>query len=117
MTLQPKTASGLLVMMGSLDWLTTIIGIAYFGAVESNPFLSELATTNLLTFTALKLGVAFFVGFLFYLADKLLKRAENPDSKNTKIARVTLRFSYGASMVFLFFAVLNNVWIVAARPT
>jgi hypothetical protein len=101
--------------MGSLDWLTTVVGIAYFGAVEGNPFLSKLATTNLPGFTALKLGVAFLVGILFYLGDKLLNHAENQGSKPTRFVRLTLRFAYAASLVFLFFAVLNNVWIVAAR--
>jgi hypothetical protein len=101
--------------MGSLDWLTTIIGIACFGAVESNPFFAELATTNLLGFTAIKLSVAFFVGFLFYLAEKLFNHAENPEAKNTKLVRLILRSAYVASVVFLFFAVLNNVWIVAAK--
>lgn len=101
--------------MGSLDWLTTIVGIVCFGAVESNPFLSQLATTNLLGFTVIKLGVAFFVGVLFYLADKFLSRAENPNSENAKLVRLILRSAYVASMVFMFFAVLNNVWIVTAR--
>lgn len=102
--------------MGSLDWLTTIVGIVCFGAVESNPFLSQLATTNLLGFTALKLSVAFFVGFLFYLGDKLLNHAENQRSETTRLVRLILRSAYATSMVFLFLAVLNNVWIVAARP-
>jgi hypothetical protein len=113
--MQAGTASGLLVLMGSLDWLTTVIGIVCFGAVESNPFLSELATTNLLGFTAIKLGVAFFVGFLFYAANKLFNRAENQYSKNANCVRLILRSAYVASMVFLLFAVLNNVWIVAAK--
>jgi hypothetical protein len=101
--------------MGSLDWLTTVVGIVFFGAVESNPFFSQLATTNLLGFTAIKLSVAFFVGFLFYIAYKLLNRAENLEGKDTKAVRLFLSSAYVASAAFLFFAVLNNVWIVAAR--
>ena len=52
--------------MGYLDWLTTIIGIAYFGAVEFNPVMAQLTQTNLVAFTAVKLTIALFVGLLAY---------------------------------------------------
>ena len=115
MTLQLKTPPSLLVLMGSLDWLTTVIGIFCFGAVESNPFLAGLAENNLPAFTGIKLGVAFFVGLLFYQADKILDKAVDQDSKATKRARLMLKTAYVASLVFLVFAVLNNVWTVVSR--
>lgn len=37
----------MLVLMGILDWLTTIVGVAFLGASEANPLLTELTTTNL----------------------------------------------------------------------
>ena len=55
-----------LFFMGYLDWLTTIIGIAYFGAVEFNPVMAQLTQTNLVAFTAVKLTIALFVGLLAY---------------------------------------------------
>ena len=99
--------------MGSLDWVTTMIGILYFGAVEGNPFLAGLASTNLPAFTAIKLGTAVFVGFLFYQADKTLNRTENKSSKNFMLTRYLLKGAYLASAVFLLFAVLNNILTVA----
>ena len=99
--------------MGSLDWVTTMIGILYFGAVEGNPFLAGLASTNLPAFTAIKLGTAVFVGFLFYQADKTLNRTENKSSKNFMLTRYLLKGAYLASAIFLLFAVLNNVLTVA----
>lgn len=99
--------------MGSLDWLTTMIGILYFGAVEGNPFLSALTETNLLAFTAIKLGTVFFVGLLFYQAEKLT-RAENQDSHVAKWMHLILKSAYIASLAFLVFAVLNNIWTVVA---
>jgi hypothetical protein len=107
--MQTKTASSLLVLMGSLDWLTTIVGIICFGAVEGNPFLAGLANTNLPAFTAIKLGTAFFVGFLFYQADKTLNQTENKSSKGFVLTRHVLKGAYLASVIFLLFAVLNNV--------
>ena len=99
--------------MGSLDWVTTMIGILYFGAVEGNPFLAGLASTNLPAFTAIKLGTAVFVGFLFYQADKTLYRTENKSSKNFMLTRYLLKGAYLASAIFLLFAVLNNILTVA----
>lgn len=99
--------------MGSMDWLTTIIGIGYFGAVEVNPFLSEIARTNLPAFTVIKLGTAFFVAFLFNQAEKTLYRAQNQKSRAFMVVRYTLKAAYIASITFLLVAVLNNVLTVA----
>ncbi len=108
-----KSVPSLLVLMGSLDWLTTIVGILYFGAVEGNPFLSALTETNLLAFTAVKLGTVFFVGFLFYQAENLT-RTENQNTPAAKCTRLILRSAYVASLAFLVFAVVNNIWTVMA---
>jgi hypothetical protein len=109
-----KTGPSLLILMGSMDWLTTIIGIVYFGAAETNPFLAGLASRNLPAFTAIKLGTAVFVGFLFYQADKMLNRAENRNSKGFVLTRFLLKGAYLASAIFLAFAVLNNVLTAAS---
>jgi hypothetical protein len=36
----------LLALMGSMDCFTTVIGILYFGAVELNPFIAGVISTN-----------------------------------------------------------------------
>jgi len=110
--MQVKTSPSLLVLMGSLDWLTTIVGIVWFGAVEGNPFLAGLAGTNLPAFTAIKLGTAAFVGFLFYQANKTLNRVEDKSSKGFMRTRFVLRGAYLASAIFLTFVVLNNILTV-----
>ena len=108
-----KTGPSLLILMGSMDWLTTIIGIVYFGAVEGNPFLSEIARTNLPAYTAIKLSTAVFVGFLFYQAERNLSRAQDKNSRGFTWTRHVLRGAYVGSVVFLLIAVLNNVVNVA----
>ena len=107
-----KTGPSLLIIMGSMDWLTTIIGIVYFGAVEGNPFLSEIARTNLPVYTAIKLSTAVFVGFLFYQAEKTLSRAQDK-SKGFAWTRQLIKGAYVGSAVFLLIAVLNNIVNVA----
>jgi len=99
--------------MGSMDWLTTIVGIVYFGAVEGNPFVANLAQTNLPAFSAVKLGTAFFIGFLFYQAEKTLNRQMDTKSKNFTKTRFLLGIAYLASVSFLIFAVVNNILVVA----
>jgi hypothetical protein len=111
--MQTRTASSFLILMGSLDWLTTIVGITFFGAVEGNPFLAGLASTNMPAFTAIKLGTAFFVGFLFYQANKTLNYMENKSSRGFVLTQYVLRGAYLASVTFLLFAVFNNVLLVA----
>jgi len=102
-----------LVLIGSMDWLTTMVGIAYFGAVENNPVLADITRTNLVAFTAIKLATTVFVGLLFYQAEKTLLRTQDKNSRSFLCARVTLRSAYIVATVLLLFAVLNNLIVVA----
>jgi len=99
--------------MGSMDWLTTIIGIVYFGAVEGNPFLAEIARTSLPAFTAIKLSTTIVVGLLFYTAEKTLLKTQDKNSRSFRCTRIILRVAYIAATVFLLIAVLNNLIVVA----
>ncbi len=110
--MQIKTAPSLLILMGSMDWLTTVIGIVYFGAVEGNPFLSEIARTNLPVFTAIKLGTAFFVAFLFNKAERNLNGAQYKSDRAFVSVRYLLKAAYVASIALLLYAVVNNMMIV-----
>ena len=110
-----KTAPSLIVLIGSIDWLTTVVGIVYFGAVEANPFLAELASSNLAVFSVIKLGTAIFVGFLFYQAEITLSRIENRESKGFIRTRCILKGAYLISLIFLVIVVANNVLTVLGR--
>ena len=101
-----------LVLMGSMDWLTTIIGILYFGAVEVNPFFVELTRTNLVAFTVIKLTTAMFVGLWFYLGERMLLRLKDKNSKSFLCARITLRGGYVVMTAILLSAVLNNLIVI-----
>lgn len=112
--LPAKTAPSLLALMGSIDWLTTIVGIGYFGAVESNPFIAELANTNLLAFTVVKLGTALCVAFLFYRAERNLRKAPQDKNQDFKGRFRLLHCAQAISIAVLLAVVLNNVLIVVA---
>jgi hypothetical protein len=102
-----------LVFMGSIDWLTTIIGIVYFGAVEVNPFFADITRTNLVAFTAIKLTTTIFVGLLYYLGERMLQRLKDKNSKSFLCARITLRGGYVITTAVLLITILNNLIVVA----
>ena len=101
-----------LILIGSMDWLTTIIGIVYFGAVEGNPFLAEVTRTNLLAFTAIKLSTTVIIGVLFYKAEKVLMRTPDKSRRSFRYARLILRGAYITATALLLIAVLNNLTVV-----
>jgi len=100
------------ILIGSMDWLTTIIGIAYFGAVEGNPLIADITRTSLPAFTAIKLFTTIIVGLLFYQAEKTLQRTPEKNTRSFKYARIILRSAYIIATAFLLVAVLNNLIVV-----
>jgi len=95
-----------------MDWLTTIIGILYFGAVEGNPFIADIARTSLPAFTAIKLSIIILAGLLFYTAERILMGTQDKNSRSFRCTRIILRGAYIAATVFLLIAVLNNLIVV-----
>jgi len=96
-----------------MDWLTTLIGIVYFGAVESNPFMASLTSTSLATFTAVKLATTVLVALLFYKAEKTLLVAPDKTSRSFMLTRIVLKASYLLATALLLAAVVNNLLVVA----
>jgi hypothetical protein len=101
-----------LILMGSMDWLTTVVGIVFFGAVEGNPFLADITQTSLLMFTVIKLSTTVMVGLLFYKAEKTLLGTSDKTTRSFKCARIILRIAYIAATGLLLSAVLNNLIVV-----
>lgn len=101
-----------LVFMGTLDWLTTMIGISYFGAIEGNPFLANIAGTSLTAFTAVKLTTTIVIGLMFYKAEKIINKSADNNTHSFKCAHLMLRSAYIIATAFLLIAVLNNIAVV-----
>jgi hypothetical protein len=101
-----------LVLMGSMDWLTTTIGILYFGAAECNPFLAGITMTNLPAFAVIKLATTIFAVLLFSLAEKILMKAQNKKSKAFVRTRYLLKGAYMAVVLFLLITVMNNIIVI-----
>ena len=113
----PRVKAGLslaLVIAGAMDLLTTIIGIAFFGAVESNPFIASIAGASLPAFTAIKITTTACLGLLFYKGESMLLEIQDKASRSFKCTRVMLKGACVAATGFLLFAVVNNLIVVAS---
>jgi hypothetical protein len=110
----PKTfPSLLLIFMGSMDCATTAIGILYFGAVELNPFLSGIVSTNIFAFIVLKLTTTVFVGLIFRQAEKTLMQTRDKTSRTFKWTKMLLRTACVGVTGFLLVVVANNIIVLA----
>ncbi len=107
-----KYFSGLLlIVMGSMDCLTTVLGTLYFGAQELNPLIEGIVSTNLPVFVILKLMVTAFSGLVFIFAEKTLLRNVSR-GRPFKIARDTLRVVGLTMTLFLAGVVINNFIVI-----
>ncbi|MCL4429893.1 MAG: DUF5658 family protein [Chloroflexi bacterium] len=107
-----KYFSGLLlIVMGSMDCLTTVLGTLYFGTQELNPLMAGLISTNLPAFVTLKLVVTVCSGLIFVFAEKALLRNTSMNL-SFKIARTSLRAACIIITVFLAVVVINNIIVI-----
>ena len=84
-----------IILLGFLDWLTTVTGLLFFGAAEANPLLSGLTRSSMLLFSVVKLSAVVLIGFAFYKAAVISKSA-------TSDWHFTRRFLYGGYSLTLF---------------
>jgi hypothetical protein len=98
-----------LVMLGVVDWLTTIVGIAFFGAKEANPLLAGMTTSSLLLFSFAKLSAVSITGFAFF-------KAMGMSTGMGQVGGFTARFVYSGYIVAFFTLaalVVNNMTVIA----
>ena len=104
----------LIVLLGSIDCVTTVIGILYFGAAELNPFLTGIVNASIWAFLAVKVSATLFIGYTFIAAKRMLGKTPNKQTKSFKFSNRLLTVAYGGLMVFLFVVVANNLIILLA---
>ncbi|HMK94839.1 MAG TPA: DUF5658 family protein [Candidatus Limnocylindrales bacterium] len=66
-----------IVLLGFLDWLTTVTGLFFCGATEANPLLSGLTKSSMMLFSLVKLSAVLLIGFAFYEAATISAHATN----------------------------------------
>jgi hypothetical protein len=98
--------------MGSIDCLTTVIGVLYFGAAELNPLMTGIVSTNIFAFFVLKISATFFIGFTYILAKRSLNRTLNKESKSFRYSNILLKVAYTGLIIFLFIVIVNNLIVL-----
>lgn len=98
-----------LVLIGTIDWLTTIVGVVFFGATETNPLLAGLTQSNLFIFSTVKLLAVALAGLVFYKAETKAKIT----NKVPPFAKNLLNSGYVISLFTLTAVVANNITTIA----
>ncbi|MGD0406534.1 MAG: DUF5658 family protein [Candidatus Bathyarchaeia archaeon] len=106
--------SFLIIFMGSIDCLTTVIGVLYFGAAELNPFMAGIVSTNIGAFLVVKLAATILIAFTYILANKTLMKTQNKSTKSFKYSCKFLKVAYAGILAFLVIVVANNLIILLA---
>jgi hypothetical protein len=99
-----------LILMGMLDWATTVTGTLCFGAVEINPLFAELTNTNILLFSVIKLTAVVVTGLLFYKAGTIVTMVKG----SSHLGKRALESGYAISLMALTVIVTNNIITVAS---
>lgn len=103
-------SSFILVLMGTIDCITTVVGILYFGAMELNPVLAGIVT-NIPVFVALKLSATLCIGFTYILAIRILNTADKT-TRGFRVSNILVKAAYAGLVVFLAIVVVNNLTVL-----
>ncbi|MGZ4850293.1 MAG: DUF5658 family protein [Candidatus Bathyarchaeia archaeon] len=106
--------SFLLVLMGTIDCFTTILGVLYSGASELNPFMARIVSTNIGAFLAVKILATALIALTYVIANKTLMKTQNKTTESFKISYKLLKVGYGGIIAFLCIVVTNNLIILLA---
>jgi hypothetical protein len=114
-TLFPKfLPSYLLIVMGTLDCVTTTVGVMFFGASEMNPVLTGIVSTSIPAFLVLKMSATIFIAATYFQAKKVLNAATDKTRKSYIYSNRLLKVVYAALVIFLVTVVLNNLMVLSA---
>lgn len=100
--------SVLLMLMGTIDCITTAIGIHYFGAVELSPIMAGIVH-NIPLLMALKLTATFCIGFTCLLAAKTLNNAQDKTTRSFRYGNIGVKVASTGLVAFMFVVVANNL--------
>ena len=102
----------LLVLMGTIDCITTVIGVMFSEASEANPIIAGIVSTNIDAFMVIKIATTTLIAFTYLYARKLLMKSSDKATKSFKLSRNLLNIGYFGIIAFLFAVVTNNLFIL-----
>ncbi|MCW3999812.1 MAG: DUF5658 family protein [Candidatus Bathyarchaeota archaeon] len=110
----PKTAALpilVLLVMGTLDCVTTVIGTVYFGAYELNPFLVGIVG-NVPVFMVVKLGATVGIAGSYLLARKIISQTQDKTTRSFRYSSLGIKAVYAGLLGFLIVVVVNNLIVL-----
>jgi hypothetical protein len=102
----------LIILMGTLDCITTIIGVSYSGAKELNPAMAAIISTNVGAFLVVKIAATAFIAFTYVFARKILMHMPNKSVRTLNYSFKLLTVAYAGVAGYLALAVANNLLIL-----
>lgn len=106
--------SFVLLLMGTMDCLTTVIGVLYFSAAELNPLLSSVVQSSIVGFMVLKLAATLCIAGTYILAQKMLNKTADKTTKSFRFSKIFVNSAYAGLVVFLLMVVANNLSVMLA---
>ena len=98
--------------MGTIDCLTTVIGVLYQGATELNPLMAGIVSTNIGAFLVVKLAATIGAASSFVLANRTLMKTQNKGTKTFAYSSKLIKIASAGLIVFLFIVVANNLMVL-----
>jgi hypothetical protein len=102
----------LIILMGTMDCITTVIGVAYQGAKELNPVMAGIVSTNVGAFLVIKIGATVFIAATYLIARQMLMQLPNKNGRAYNCSFKFLIVIYAGLIAFLALAVANNLLIL-----
>ena len=103
--------SFILIIMGTIDCITTVIGTLYFGATESNPIMASIVG-NVPFFLTLKLAATFSIAGTYFLANKILHSTKDKNTRDFRVGNKIMKGVYAGLSMFLVLVVINNCLVL-----
>ncbi len=102
----------LVALMNILDCVTTVVGIAWFGAIEDNPLMAVLIQTNWLSFIVIKLVITVCVCIIFIQVNRLLGKMDNKQNKGFRFINIMSKVATFGLFIFGLVTVINNALVL-----
>jgi hypothetical protein len=104
--------SFILLLMGTMDCISTVIGVMFFGATETNPVLAGVVNSNIAVFAVLKLTATFCIAGTYILSKNMLDRTVDRTTRNFRYGNTFVKATYAGLVLFLIAVVVNNFIIL-----
>ena len=102
----------LLIIMGTVDCITTVMGILYHGDSELNPLMAGIVSTNIGAFLIVKLAATMIAALSFVIANKTLMKTQNKETKTFIYSSKLIKIASAGLLVFLAIVVTNNLLVL-----